>query len=61
MPLAGIPMVILGYDMVRRGLVKAQLIKELVFISGIVILFMWMLLMYAYLFRKPVPKHETKR
>ena len=61
MPLFGMAMLLFGYESVRNGLSSAQPISELAFMSGIAVLIIWVLLVYAALFRMPNQAQKTKR
>ena len=60
MLVSGVTMLVSGYGNIsHNGLEHASEIKEVVFLSGISVLLIWVLLVYAALFRRERPEPET--
>ena len=58
---SGVTMLVFGYGNINHnGLVHASEIKEAVFLSGIPVLLIWALLVYAALFRREKLELGTK-
>ena len=60
MLVSGVTMLVYGYrNISHNGLTHASEIKEVAFLSGISVLLIWALLVYAALFRREKPEPET--